>query len=286
MSVSSKRGFSIRIFLPDGTPDGLRVVEKSNWTGQCIVCPRVQLSEAKNRQEFGKTGIYILVGPAAEGDLPSIYIGEGDPVRPRLEQHHAKKDFWTSLMLFTSKDQNLNKAHVQYLEAHLIRLANDAKRCILDNGNMPQLPSLSEADCSEMDAFLDEMLLIYPLLGLGVFERPSSPPVASRILEMKTKRIVAKGYESADGFVVLKGSQAVIETVPSIHQYMLTLRKALVAKEILSEKDGLFILTQDYRFDSPSTAAGVMLGRTANGRIEWKDEQGKTLREIQTAGVS
>ncbi|HEY3324245.1 MAG TPA: GIY-YIG nuclease family protein [Planctomycetota bacterium] len=286
MASVTKRGFSIRIFLPDGTPDGLRTVEKSNWTGRCIVCPRAQFSDAKARSEFGKTGVYVLFGPSEEGDLPMIYIGEGDPVRPRLDQHYAKKDFWTTLILFTSKDENLNKAHVQYLESRLIQLAAEAKRCALDNGNAPQLPSLSEADCAEMEAFLDEMMLIYPLLGLGVFEKLAAPPPKTRILYLKVKGISARGYEAADGFVVLADSQAVIETVPSIHQYMLTLRSALRSKEILVERNGLFVLTQDYRFDSPSTAAGVLLGRTANGRIEWKDEHGKTLRDLQAEAVA
>src|SRR5205823_2267164 len=155
--------------LADGTPDGLRIVEKSNWTGRAVVCSRSQLPQVKARPEFGKTGTYVLRGPSDSADLPTIYIGEGDPTRPRLESHLAKKDFWTSLVLFTSKDENLNKAHVQYLEARLITLARDAKRCILENGNVPQLPSLSEPDTAEMEGFLEEMLLVYPLLGVGVF---------------------------------------------------------------------------------------------------------------------
>jgi hypothetical protein len=113
MSASPRRDFSIRIFLPDGTPDGLRTVEKSNWIGRGIICPRSQFREAKSRTEFRKTGVYVLRGPSESGDLPTIYIGEGDPALPRLDQHFAEKDFWTSLILFTSKDDNLNKAHVQ-----------------------------------------------------------------------------------------------------------------------------------------------------------------------------
>jgi hypothetical protein len=155
MIATPRRGFSIRIFLADGTPDGLRIVEKSNWIGRGVICPRSQFREAKVRPEFNKTGVYVLRGPSQEGDLPTVYIGEGDPVLPRVERHFATKDFWTSLILFTSKDENLNKAHVQYLEARLTALARDAKRCLLDNGNVPQLPSLSEADTAEMEGFLE-----------------------------------------------------------------------------------------------------------------------------------
>src|SRR5215213_8998575 len=156
--TAPRRGFSLRLFLPDGIPDGLKIVEKSNWIGRAVVCPRARFKEAKARREFDRTGVYILVGLAPDTDLLSVYIGEGDPALPRLERHFAEMDFWTSLILFTSKDDNLNKAHVQYLEARLVDRARAANRCVLENANVPQLPSLSEADVAEMDGFLDEML--------------------------------------------------------------------------------------------------------------------------------
>jgi hypothetical protein len=282
------RGYSLRIFLPDGTPDGLRIVEKSNWTGRGIVCPRSRFSNEKKRAEFRRTGVYILTGPATEGEFPAVYIGEGDPAGDRLEQHHAKKDFWTSLILFTSKDENLNKAHVQYLESRLIRLAHDARRCTLENGNIPQLPSMSESDVAEMECFLDEMRLIFPVIDLNVFEKPALLPHEKQLLFLRAKGLTCKGYDSPQGFVVLKNSQAQIKTVPSIHKYtkyIIILRQTLLKKGILEKKNDHLILTQDYSFDSPSTAAGVMMGRNANGRIEWKDKTGRTLKEIQAASV-
>src|SRR5439155_20186229 len=130
-------------------------------TGKGIVCPRSRFPKAKIRAEFSRTGVYLLRGPSESGDLPTLYIGEGDPTRPRLESHHAKRDFWTSLILFTSKDESLNKAHVQYLESRLVTLAREAKRYVLDNISVPQLPSMTEADTAEMDTFLEEMLLIW-----------------------------------------------------------------------------------------------------------------------------
>ena len=63
MSESGPRPFSIRIFLPGGVPDGIRLIEKSNWTGCGLVCPRALLNEAKSRNEFTSTGVYVLVGP-------------------------------------------------------------------------------------------------------------------------------------------------------------------------------------------------------------------------------
>lgn len=285
MNTQARRGFSIRIFLADGMPDGLRVVEKSNWTGRAVVCPRSRFPEAKSRSEFTRTGVYVLRGPSDVGDLPTVYVGEGDPARPRLEQHFARKDFWTSLILFTSKDENLNKAHVQYLESRLISLARDAKRCALDNSNVPQLPSLSEPDMAEMEAFLEEMLLIYPLLGLSVFEVPRIERPTSPTLYLKSKGIIAQGHDEDEGFVVLAGSQAVKDEVPSIHRYLVDMRNSLKERGILAADGDFLKLTQDYTFESPSTAAGVMLGRSSNGRIEWQDDQGRTLKALQQAAI-
>jgi hypothetical protein len=285
MPAPAPRGFSIRIFLADGMPDGLRVVEKSNWTGSAVVCPRSRFPEAKSRREFGRTGVYVLRGPSDVGDLPTVYVGEGDPARPRLEQQFARKDFWTSLILFTSKDENLNKAHVQYLESRLVSLARDANRCVLDNSNVPQLPSLSEPDTAEMEAFLEEMLLIYPLLGVSAFEVPRVEKPSSPTLYLRSKGVVAQGHDEDEGFVVLAGSQAVKEEVASIQRFLIELRNSLRQRGILVPDGDFLRLTQDYAFDSPSTAAGVMLGRSANGRIEWQDEHGRTLKALQQAAV-
>lgn len=285
MSTPTRRGFSLRLFLPDGIPDGLKIVEKSNWIGRAVVCPRSRFKDAKSRDEFDRTGVYLLVGPSEEGDLPIIYIGEGDPALSRLERHFAEKDFWTYLVLFVSKDDNLNKAHVQYIEARLVERARDAKRCQLENGNVPQLPSLSEADIAEMEGFLDEMLLIFPVLGLSLFEKPEPTKTVARRYYLRARGIEAEGYEAPGGFVVLAGSQVAADTVPSIHQYMLTLRNALRDRGVIREDGTALSLSQDYTFDSPSTAAGVLMGRTANGRVEWKDSSGRTLKENQSAVI-
>lgn len=283
MKAEKRRGFCIRIFLADGEPDGLKIIEKSNWTGCGVVCPRPIFNAAKGRREFTRTGVYILVGPSGKSDLPQIYIGEGDPIRPRLEQHAAKKDFWTTVIFFTSKDENLNKAHVQFLEARLIELASEAKRCELENSNKPQLPSLSEADSAEVEGFLDEMLLCFPVIGLSIFEKPSQRAPQAKQLVIAAKGIKASGYETPQGFVVLNGSEAVAEEVPSIHSYLAEMRRSLMASGILKPENNHYVFTQDYLFNSPSTAAGVVLARSSNGRVEWQTKDGHSLKAIQEA---
>ncbi len=281
--MTPKRGFSLRIFVPDGSPDGLRIVEKSLWTGTGVVCPRALFAQSKVRPEFQRTGVYLLLGPAEESGLQRVYVGEGDPVRPRLEQHAAKKEFWTSAILFSSKDANLNKAHVQYLEARLLQLATEAKRCQLDNLNSPALPSLSEADTAETEGFLDEILLCLPVLGVQVFEKPPVAAVTATLLYLKAKGVSATGYESAQGFVVRAGSQAVAVEVNSIDRYKSELRKALVGKGILESNGTAYQFTENYSFTSPSTAAGVILGSAASGPMAWKTADGVELKKLQEA---
>ena len=274
-------GFSVRIFVPSGEPDGLRIVEKSNWIGHGVVFPRSEFPEARQRPELKRTGVYMLWGPGETGQLPRLYVGEGDVVLPRLDQHAKSKDFWTHAIVFTSKDQYLNKAHVRYLESRLLALANEAKRCELDNGNVPQPPALSEADTADAEAFLDDLLLCLPVVGLALFEKPRMAARSSDELFLRAKGLEARGLDSAEGFIVREGSTAVIDELPSIHAYMSDLRATLKENGVLIAAGHVLKLVQDYTFDSPSTAAGVLVGRPANGRIEWKDAKGKSLKDIQ-----
>jgi hypothetical protein len=276
------KGFSVRIFIPSGQSEGLHIVEKSNWTGQGLVFPRAQYAEARKRPELSRTGVYVLWGPG-ETQLPRVYVGEGDAVLPRLDQHAKQKDFWTHAAVFTSKDQNLNKAHVQYLEARLVELAAEAKRAELDNGNVPQQPTLSEADAADAEGFLSDLLLLLPIVGVNLFDKAHMDAEASYELFLRAKGIEARGSIGSDGFTVRAGSRGVMTTVPSCHAYIVELRKSLVEHGVLVLDGDGYRLAQDYAFNSPSTAAGVLLGRSANGRTEWKDSSGRTLKEIEAA---
>ncbi|MBW8307790.1 MAG: GIY-YIG nuclease family protein [Thiobacillus sp.] len=284
--MSLLKPFSLRIFVADGDPDGLRLVERSNWVGKAIVFPRALLPKIKQRAELNQTGVYLLLGPREDGEGEMLYIGEGDPVRPRLESHYAQKDFWNRAVCFVAAPGQLNKAHVQFLEANLVRLAKAAKRLPLDNGNHPAEPSLSEADCADMQVFLENMLGMLPVLGIHAFEQaaPMAATVAQTVLTCRGKGVTASGYEATQGFVVRSGSQAVGASVPSMQQHvrgMFDLREELIGNGVLQREGDHFLYAQDYVFSSPSTAAAVVLGRSANGRIEWKDAGGRTLKALQ-----
>ena len=281
--MSEALGFSVRIFIPSGDPEGLRVIEKSNWTGQGLVFPRSLFAEVRRREELNRTGVYILWGPSESGNLPLTYVGEGDVLKARLDSHVRNKDFWTHGVVFTSKDQNLNKAHIQYLEARLVDLADEAKRCELDNANIPQPTSLSAADKAEAEQYLSDILLCLPIVGVSFFEKPLGPTKKSQELFLKYKRIQARGFEETGGFVVRSGSQASKEELRSIPAAVSNMRKSFLSQGLLVDDGSVYRLVQDYVFNSPSNAAKVLTGRSINGRNIWKDANGRSLKEIQKA---
>ena len=169
--------FTIRIFVPDGDPEGVRIIDRMNWTGVGIAFPRSEWRKVKNRSEFCKAGVYILVGYREEDDeLQTLYIGQGDGIRNRIESHFKHKDFWDWAIGFVSNSGGLNRAHITWLEYALIERANNAGRCHLDNGNTPQEPALTESEKADVQGFLREIFQILPLVGLRVFEMPK--PVA------------------------------------------------------------------------------------------------------------
>jgi hypothetical protein len=166
--------YTIHIFVVSGDPDGVKIVNRQNWTGWCIAFPRSAWPSVSKRPEFGTAGVYILSGPdEGSGDeLPTVYVGQGDEIRTRLESHYSNKVFWDWGYAFVSKGVPLNRAHTTWLEYALIDLAHKAQQCHLDNNTHPKEPNLSEWERVDTLGFLHEMLRILPLLGVRVFEKP------------------------------------------------------------------------------------------------------------------
>ena len=215
--------YVIHIYVAEGDPEGVRLVEKSNWTGKGIVFSRSDLAAAK---ELGADapGVYVLVGDDPEGthDL-RIYVGQGEDVHKRLGDHvrDDAKEFWNETIVFVSSSGTLNRAHVVYLESKLIELAQVARRVSVANSNRPTLPSLSLADRAEADGFLREMLAIYPVLGLTAFEKPVAAPTSHRRYYLNGPDTAAEGEDRSDGFLVMAGGNGADRgrrLVRSVHQ--------------------------------------------------------------------
>lgn len=164
------KSFSVRIFLQDGHADGVKIVAKSKWPGRALVIPRSSFPEEKHRAELNAPGVYILVGPSAEGNLSRIFVGSGDPVCRALEQHDQHMSFWGWVVVFASKDSALNLAHIHYLESRLLQLARAAKNANIVNLNNPGPSELSESEMAETETFLEHIISLCPLLGLSIFE--------------------------------------------------------------------------------------------------------------------
>jgi len=166
--------FTIRIYVPEGDPEGIRIIDRLSSTGIFFAFPRTKWNNLKTRKELTNAGIYILSGYASsDDDLPTIYVGQADNVRNRMEQHDKNKDFWDKAIVFVSANK-LNSAHAKWLEYALVKRAQEVNQSILENGNSPQEPTISESERADMQVFLNEIYQTLPLAGLRAFEMPKT----------------------------------------------------------------------------------------------------------------
>lgn len=279
-----KFGKTIKIFLIDGEPNGRMSCELSNWSGKAYKIPRIKVKECSDRIDLISTGVYLLFGKDEEGkDL--VYIGEAESILKRITQHLNQKDFWNEAIIFISKDENLNKAHVKYLENRLHDIAINSKRYKIENSITPTLSSISESDRAEMEEFIENIKMLVNTLGHKVFEekREYKPKQKQEVFFIKAARGAdGLGEPTSDGFVVFKGSKAAFTVVNSITSNFIKLRDKLIEDQILVDKGEYFEFSEDYIFSSPSTAAVIVMGRNANGLTEWKLKSGKTLKEFES----
>lgn len=280
--------FALSLFLADGRPDGLKIIEKSNWNGCGLSCTKKILFE-KHRKlaEFKKPGVYLLIGDNEENVLSKrLYIGEADPIMPRLEKHFREKEWWTEVIVFTTTDQSLNKAFVQYFEAQLIQLAHKAGRYCIENGNIPIVSTLSEREKAVCEGFLREILLCLPLLGINFDPKIQSGNKADEHLFIQGKGLLARGLETSDGFVVLASSEVSAEETKTIPESIHRLRQSLFEQGIIrNDGSGKLKFTTNHRFGSPSMASSVILGCSSNGRDVWKSASGESLKSIQLCSL-
>jgi len=281
-----KFGKTIKIFLIDGDPNGRMSCEISNWSGKAYKIPRVKVKDCSDREDLNNTGVYLLFGKDEEG-VDLVYIGEAETSLKRLIQHMTQKDFWYETIVFISKDENLNKAHVKYLENRLHDLAKSVHRYKIINTAIPTQSSISESDKAEMEEYLENIKLLVNTFGHKVFEEKREIITKQKphqdIFYIKAARGAdAQGKPTSGGFVVFKGSKAAATTVASISPSFLKLRQHLIDKNILIQDGGTLEFSEDNIFSSPSTAAVMVMGRNANGLEEWKLIDGKTLKEFES----
>ncbi|TQD39084.1 GIY-YIG nuclease family protein [Haloflavibacter putidus] len=286
-------GKKLTVFMIDGTAYGPRLSEIGNWVGKAIYSPRASVNKIMNRSEFNNPGIYCLKGdPTDDAYDEKIYIGEAENIRVRLKQHLSdpNKDF-KELIFFVSKDELLTKTQIRYLESRLVQLSIEAKTAQIDNGNSPSLPTLHEADISDMEYFLEQIKLILPLMGFKFLipstvreekiEKNEKDDFVHETYFIRTNSFEAKMKETDQGYIILKGSEAKKRLSNSCTETYRNLRRKLLDTKILIEHNDKLIFAEDTVFNSPSAASNMVLGRNSNGFTEWINKNGKSFREVQ-----
>ena len=272
---------TIQIFLPSGDPRGMRVAEITTRIVRVIEVPRSQLAEFIKTPEAEQVGVYFLIGELSEAGLPRVYIGQSGSVGTRLVQHNQGKDFWNRALVVISLTNSMTQTHALFLEWFAIAEAAKAGRYSLETGNTgarPHTPAPLEADCHEIH---ETAAILLATLGQPIFEPLTSAPTAAGVRELfycKGPDASGVGEYTSEGFVVHKGSIARLDNVASIKgSSQERFREQLVTDGVLQLQGKQFIFTRDHLFSSPSMAAIAVLGRSANGWLEWKTEQGQTL---------
>lgn len=279
-----KFGKTIKIFLIDGDSNGRMTCELSNWSGKAYKIPRIKINDCVDRNDLKNTGVYLLLGKD-ENDKDQVYIGEAESILKRLSQQLTQKDFWNEAIVFISKDDNLNKAHVKYLENRLHAIAISANRYMVENSTIPTQASISEADVAEMEEYIENIKVLVNTLGHKIFDDKREIKSKQNIFYIKAARGAdAQGEPTSDGFVVFRGSKASSTTVNSLSAGFSNLRKSLIEKGILLLNGDSYEFGEDYIFTSPSTAAAMVMGRNANGLLEWKLKEGTTLKDFESSG--
>lgn len=285
-------GRKVTIYLADGTPSGIRHVEIANWSGQAIACPRSRLSELKEWSEAQRPGVYFLLEKQTAETGDRAYIGESENVVKRLSQQDKNQDFWNEVILFTSKDENLTKAHIKYLESRVTSIGLEADRYKIENGNSPTESALPRADRDAMEEFIHNLRLVMGTLGHRILEpvkvtikaneeEPRKPTLTQIEFSMSVKGLVAKGQQTDDGFVLLKDSQASGIASKSMPGKTTSIRDKWITEGILTPEGKNYRLTKDSVLSSSSYAAIIVAGTSRSGPQSWLDKDGKTLKEIE-----
>ncbi|QIW51508.1 GIY-YIG nuclease family protein [Lactococcus raffinolactis] len=290
------RGKTIQLYLMDSVPKGRIKCTLANWTGIAYKIPRTELEKAKSIDYLKQSGVYFLFSTSDETQENIVYIGQagtrknGEGILNRLQEHkrNPDKDYWTEAVAFTTTNNTFGPTEISYLENQFTKLAIDSKRYIVKNSNEPSLGHVTEEKESELEEYINYAKIVIGALGYRIFEpiiespeiittvlAPTPEPLLSLILNQgKKEKIIAHGKQTNEGFVILKGSKIKSSTVKSVPTKALKDRKR-------ANLDDNFVLLEDMLFNSPSSAASFVTGYAINGKDAWKDEQGRSLNEIE-----
>lgn len=281
--MTQPRGLTIQIYLPAGEPSGVRIAELTTRTVQAMLVPQAQLRTARGRPELDQIAVYFLFGESDDYARPLCYIGQTEDLRSRLDRHSNQKDFWNTAVVGISKTQAFTPAHIRWLEWYCIQRAQLAGRYELVNDQMPREPFVTEPlrdDC--LDAF-ENISTLLTALGYPLLE-PAVQVEERQLFFISGPDAQGTGVLLDDGFQVRKGSLCRKEIVESARTQTESARSRLIESRILADhSDTQWIFAEDCHFNTPSGAAIVILGRSSNGWVDWKDADGNTLHDMKRA---
>lgn len=285
----SQRAKTIQIFLPSGDPQGIRIAEITTRIVQVIEVPRSLVSDFLKMPESNQVALYFLVGGSAEGDDPQVYVGQTGDLRSRLPSHNKSKDFWERALVVISRTNSLTQTHALFLEWYCIQAVRETGRYTdhnANNGSRPHTPAPLEADCLEVFDTASTLL--------ATLAHPLFVPLVKKDEEQEEDELYyctgsegdATGMYTQEGFVVFKGSSGRVQNVPSMKKWAIDKsRQKLIDQGVLQEVDGRLVFQKDHLFGSPSMAAIAVMGRNANGWLEWKNGEGQTLDSVKRQPV-
>lgn len=287
-------GRKVTIYLADGAPSGIRHVEIANWSGQAIACPRSRLSELKDWFEAQRPGVYFLLEKQTAETGDRAYIGESENVVKRLSQQDKNQDFWNEVIIFTSKDENLTKAHIKYLESRLTAISIQSDRYKIENGNTPTESILPRADKDSMEEFIHNLRIVMGTLGHRVLEpiKASSnlidctlaqPKLSNYLLNFSIRGLHATGQLTDDGFVLFKDSDVSGKTSKSMPGKTMSIRENWITDGTLLPNGQNYKMAKDAILSSSSYAAVLVAGTSRSGPQSWTDKNGRSLKEIEEA---
>lgn len=295
--MTSANPKTIQIFLPTGEPAGIRMAEMTTRIVQVIDVPLNGLQAFFAMPESKQVAVYYLLALPDDGSLPQVYIGQTGDLRTRLAEHASKKDFWQRAVVLLSRAQSLTQTHAVFLEWLSIETARRLGRFAVLNGNAgsrPYTPAPMEADCREVFETGEILLnmLGYPLLSspVAVHSGPANaaaPSVAADLFFCKAGGAEGRGVFTDEGLEVQAGSVGRRANVPSIQNTSDgAFRERLITDGVMKVEGETVVFTRDHLFRSPSTAAVALLGRTANGWLEWRNAAGQTLDAVKRQAIS
>lgn len=271
---------TIQIYLPMGDPRGLRVAELTTSIVRVVEVPRKLLGQFLEMPEAKQVAVYFLINDDEDQDYPAVYIGQTGGAGQRLVDHHKQKEFWNRALVVVSLTNSLTQTHALYLEWLGIKLANEAGRYTVENGNAgtkPHTPAPMEADCQEV---FETMATLIATLGQPVFE-PLAIDKGEQFF-LRSSKYDATGEYTVEGMVVLAGSKARKDIATSMaNTPLVPKRQGLVDDGALKLEGDFYVFQRDVLFKSPSGAAAMVRGASSNGWVEWVSKDGKTLDELK-----